>query len=62
MALGVYSLLTHPEQLRLLQQDGSRVKNAVEEMLRFHSIVQRFPLRAGGPEELPARRSARAKA
>ncbi|HSV83145.1 MAG TPA: cytochrome P450 [Ramlibacter sp.] len=39
MALGVYSLLTNPEQLRLLQEDGSRVKNAVEEMLRFHSIV-----------------------
>lgn len=40
MALGVYSLLTNPDQLELLKADPDLVKGAVEEMLRFHSIVQ----------------------
>ncbi len=39
MALGVYSFLTNPDQLALLKEDYSRVRNAVEEMLRIHTIV-----------------------
>lgn len=39
MALGVYSFLTNPDQLALLKQDYSLVRNAVEEMLRVHTIV-----------------------
>lgn len=39
MALGVYSFLTNPDQLQLLRDDWSRVRNAVEEMLRLHTIV-----------------------
>jgi cytochrome P450 PksS len=36
---GIYALLTHPDQLRLLRQDMSLVRSAVEEMLRFNPAV-----------------------
>ncbi|CAB5301134.1 ferredoxin [Burkholderia multivorans] len=39
MALGVHSFLTHSDQLALLLADPSLLRNAVEEMLRFHTIV-----------------------
>jgi cytochrome P450 len=39
MALGVYSFLTNPDQLVLLRADPSLLRGAVEEMLRFHTIV-----------------------
>jgi cytochrome P450 len=39
MALGVYSFLTNPDQLKLLLNDPSLLRGAVEEMLRFHTIV-----------------------
>ena len=39
LALGVYSLLTNPDQLKLVREDPSKMRNAVDEMLRFHSIV-----------------------
>ncbi len=39
MALGVHSFLTHPDQLVLLRSDPELVRGAVEEMLRYHSIV-----------------------
>jgi cytochrome P450 len=39
MALGVFSFLTNPDQLRLLRETPSLLRNAVEEMLRFHTIV-----------------------
>lgn len=39
MALGVYSFLTNPDQLALLRSDPSLLRGAVEEMLRFHTIV-----------------------
>ncbi|MEX3812247.1 cytochrome P450 [Paraburkholderia sp. BR13439] len=39
MALGVFSFLTNPDQLRLLRENPSLLRNAVEEMLRFHTIV-----------------------
>lgn len=39
MALGVHSFLSNPDQLQLLRNDPSLLRNAVEEMLRFHTIV-----------------------
>ncbi|MGF6444265.1 cytochrome P450 [Paraburkholderia youngii] len=39
MALGVFSFLTNPDQLSLLRENPSLLRNAVEEMLRFHTIV-----------------------
>ncbi|VFB20002.1 cytochrome P450 [Pseudomonas fragi] len=39
MALGVHSFLSNPDQLALLRNDPSLLRNAVEEMLRYHTIV-----------------------
>ena len=39
IALGTLSLLTNPEQKDALVADPSLVRNTVEEMLRFHTIV-----------------------
>jgi len=39
MALGVYSFLSNPDQLTLLRDDPALLRNAVEEMLRLHTIV-----------------------
>lgn len=39
MALGLHSLLTHPEQLAMMRKDPELVKSAIEEMLRYHTIV-----------------------
>jgi cytochrome P450 len=39
IALGTVSLMVNPEQRDALVADPSLVKNAVEEMLRFHTIV-----------------------
>jgi cytochrome P450 len=38
---GVWLLLRHPEQLRMLRDDPSLIANAVEEILRFESPVVR---------------------
>lgn len=46
MALGVYSFLSNPDQLELLRKDPSLVRNAVEEMLRLHTIVHYNAFRA----------------
>ena len=37
---GVLALLEHPEQMRLLREDPSRIPAAVEELLRFDTPVQ----------------------
>jgi cytochrome P450 len=38
---GLYLLLSHPEQLSLLRDNDSLMSNAIEEILRFESPVQR---------------------
>ncbi|MFC0114880.1 cytochrome P450 [Kibdelosporangium aridum] len=39
LALGTYTLLTNPDQLAVLRSDESLVDNAVEELLRYLTIV-----------------------
>jgi cytochrome P450 len=36
----MYALLTHPDQMKLLQEDPSLIKSATEELLRFAGPVQ----------------------
>lgn len=45
LSLGVFTLLRHPEQMRRLREDDSLLPGAVEEMLRYLSIVNAFPVR-----------------
>jgi len=40
---GIYTLLSHPEQWRLLQSDPSLLTSAIEEILRYESPVARQP-------------------
>ena len=40
---GVYTLLHHPDQWRLLQNDPSLLNSALEEILRYESPVSRQP-------------------
>jgi cytochrome P450 len=46
LALGTYALLTHPDQWRALHSDPSLIDNAVEELLRYLTVVQYSPTRA----------------
>ncbi len=40
---GIYTILRHPDQWRLLQNDRSLLTSAIEEMLRYESPVARQP-------------------
>jgi len=42
MSLGLWQLLSHPEQWQMLLRDRSLVPGAVEEMLRHRSMIQRL--------------------
>ncbi|WP_406673079.1 cytochrome P450 [Nonomuraea sp. N2-4H] len=46
LGLGTYALLTNPEQLALLRDDPSLAENAVEELLRYLTIIHLGPVRA----------------
>ncbi|MFD7922652.1 cytochrome P450 [Streptomyces sp. NPDC059740] len=45
LSLGTFTLLQQPEQMRRLREDDSLVPGAVEELLRYLSIVNAFPVR-----------------
>ncbi|GAA4138089.1 cytochrome P450 [Actinomadura keratinilytica] len=45
LGLGTYALLTHPDQLAVLRDDPAAVDGAVEELLRYLSIVHIGPIR-----------------
>jgi cytochrome P450 len=45
LSLGAFMLMRHPEQADLLRADPSRIPDAVEELLRYLSILNAFPVR-----------------
>ncbi|WP_343952495.1 cytochrome P450 [Nonomuraea longicatena] len=45
LGLGTLTLLRHPEQLAMIREDPAQVEPAVEELLRWMSIVQALPPR-----------------
>ncbi|MEU7166567.1 cytochrome P450 [Streptomyces morookaense] len=50
LALGTYTLLRHPEQLAALRADWSLTDDAVEELLRYLSVVQVGPIRVAAED------------
>ncbi len=46
LSLGTFALLQHPDQLAVLMSDPSVIENAVEELLRYLSIIHIGPARA----------------
>jgi cytochrome P450 len=50
LALGVFALLAHPDQLAALLADESLMDNAVDELLRYLSVVQVGPVRVAGED------------
>ncbi|MGK5545882.1 cytochrome P450 [Streptomyces sp. URMC 127] len=50
LALGTYALLRHPGQLAALRADWSLIDDAVEELLRYLSVVQVGPLRVAAED------------
>ncbi|MBX3027132.1 cytochrome P450 [bacterium] len=55
---GMYELLRHPEQLRLLAREPARIPTAVEEMLRWVSPIQNMARSATRDVELGGQRIA----
>ncbi|GAA3699236.1 cytochrome P450 [Nonomuraea antimicrobica] len=45
LGLGTYALLTNPAQLAALREDPSLIDNAVEELLRYLTIIHLGPIR-----------------
>ena len=45
LGLGTLALLRHPDQLAMIREDPARVEPAVEELMRWLSIVQALPPR-----------------
>ncbi|MFI6596842.1 cytochrome P450 [Nonomuraea sp. NPDC050536] len=45
LGLGTYALLSNPDQLALVRDDPSKVDNAVEELLRYLTIIHIGPAR-----------------
>ncbi|OLR93554.1 cytochrome P450 [Actinokineospora bangkokensis] len=50
LGLGTYALLKHPEQLAELKADWSLLPGAVEELLRYLSVVQVGPIRVAAED------------
>ncbi|SEE10764.1 Cytochrome P450 [Streptomyces misionensis] len=50
LALGTYALLRHPGQLAALRADWSLLDDAVEELLRYLSVVQIGPIRVAAED------------
>ncbi|QLE75751.1 cytochrome P450 [Streptomyces rectiverticillatus] len=50
LALGTYALLRHPGQLAALRADWSLMDGAVEELLRYLSVVQIGPIRVAAED------------
>ncbi|MFC5724203.1 cytochrome P450 [Streptomyces gamaensis] len=50
LALGTYTLLSHPGQLAALRADWSLMDGAVEELLRYLSVVQIGPIRVAAED------------
>ncbi len=51
LSLGTYALLTHPEQLAALRADRSLLDRAVEELLRYLTVIQ-FGISRGASEDV----------
>ncbi|GGX74611.1 cytochrome P450 [Streptomyces hiroshimensis] len=50
LALGTYALLRHPDQLAALRADWTLMDDAVEELLRYLSVVQIGPIRVAAED------------
>ncbi|MFY4720581.1 cytochrome P450 [Streptomyces sp. LaBMicrA B280] len=50
-SLGTYTLLTHPEQLSALRADAGLMSGAVEELLRYLTVIQ-FGISRGAAEDV----------